>query len=196
VRGSFSLFQSHLDFAHKQWQELLTPDDTVIDATCGNGHDALALALLIPQGRLFLLDIQQEAIASAESLLAAKLPKESCCHISFHKMCHSQIDEIAAPSSIKLIVYNLGYLPGKDKALTTRSATTLESIEKGLRLLSYGGVMSITCYPGHAEGAREFDAIYEYTKGLSPKEWSVSLHSWNNRQKHPCLFLIQFIANG
>jgi hypothetical protein len=38
---------------------VLRPGDTAVDATCGNGHDTLALAELVgPSGRVFALDLQ------------------------------------------------------------------------------------------------------------------------------------------
>jgi hypothetical protein len=185
MRRPFPLFQSHLDFAHTLWAKLLAPTDHAIDATCGNGHDALVLFKLIPQGRLYLIDIQKEALVTTSN----RLPEGAL--VSFHNICHSAIEKIAPQASIKLIVYNLGYLPGKDKSLTTMTETTLQSIQKSLSLLAPGGAISITCYPGHEEGKRESTAIIEYTKTLSPKQWSVSLHSWINRSKHPFLILIQ-----
>ena len=44
MHSSFSLFRSHLDLAHQYFESLLNIGDFVIDATCGNGHDTLALA--------------------------------------------------------------------------------------------------------------------------------------------------------
>ena len=58
-------------------------------------------------------------------------------------------------STPKLIVYNLGYLPGSDKLLTTKTSSTLLSVEKALSLIAPNGAISITCYPGHEEGKKE-----------------------------------------
>jgi hypothetical protein len=35
---------SHLALAHSIWGQVLRPGSVVVDATCGNGHDALAIA--------------------------------------------------------------------------------------------------------------------------------------------------------
>jgi hypothetical protein len=45
--------------AKAAWSSLVSPGDTVIDATCGNGHDTLALARLVgPRGCVIAMDIQ------------------------------------------------------------------------------------------------------------------------------------------
>ncbi|KAM3567143.1 hypothetical protein VYU27_010706, partial [Nannochloropsis oceanica] len=57
---------SHLALAHSIWGQVLRPGGIAVDATCGNGHDALAIAkFLFPTGvsrglygRLHCIDIQ------------------------------------------------------------------------------------------------------------------------------------------
>lgn len=39
---------SHLALAHSIWGQVLRPGSIVVDATCGNGHDALAIAKCVP----------------------------------------------------------------------------------------------------------------------------------------------------
>ena len=60
---------------------------------------------------------------------------------------------------VDLFMYNLGYLPGGDKSITTDSATTLKSLSSALELLAVGGLLCVVCYPGHEEGARESQAV-------------------------------------
>lgn len=47
--------------------------------------------------------------------------------------------------------YNLGWLPGGDKSITTKLEDTLESIEAAKRLVKHGGMISVMLYRGHAE---------------------------------------------
>lgn len=47
--------------------------------------------------------------------------------------------------------YNLGWLPGGDKSITTELEDTLESIEAAKRLVKSGGMISVMLYRGHAE---------------------------------------------
>ncbi len=171
---NFPLFNSHLDLAHALWDQLVSPGDLVVDATCGNGHDTLALAEM--GARVVACDVQLEAIEATRARVQ-KYPVE------FFHGCHSLLPEIKA----KLVVYNLGYLPGGDKQITTRVETTLKSITRFLDV----GAISITCYPGHSEGAREESALLEFTQALPAEEWSVSHIRWINRAVAPSLLLIQ-----
>jgi SAM-dependent methyltransferase len=188
----FPLFDSHLDLAHLYWQKLLNMGDIVVDATCGNGHDTLFLARLVlddQKGELLAIDVQEEAIVASQQRLKEALSLEQYKRIRWLHGSHATF-----PSELKdvtLFVYNLGYLPGGDKNKTTQTDTTLKSIEKALELLKAGGAVSITCYPGHAEGDKEQKALLEYAQTLSPADWSVSFHQWNNRNHSPALLLIQ-----
>jgi hypothetical protein len=84
-------------------------------------------------------------------------------------------------------VYNLGYLPGGKKSITTQTDTTLESVKLSLELLADDGAISITCYPGHEEGAREEKELLAFAETLSSKEWNVCQHKWLNRPRSPSL---------
>lgn len=173
-------FSPHLSLAKKYWQEHLAPSDLAIDATCGNGHDTLFLAQIC---HVVAIDIQRDAIQKTESLLE-KMQKKAILHC----MCHAQIDEVPLPFAPKLIVYNLGYLPGGDKSLTTKVNTSLVSIKKSLGMLGDGGALSVMCYPGHEEGKREEEAILSFMKALP---WSVCYHQWINRALAPSLFWVK-----
>ncbi len=107
------------------------------------------------------------------------------CH-----QCHSEFPETI--KNVKLIVYNLGYLPGGDKTITTRINTTLQSISKALTLLYNEGCLSITVYPGHTEGAIETQSLLAMLQALDPKAWSCCYHRWINRgDTSPGLILVQ-----
>lgn len=191
---TFPLFQSHLDLAHHYWQELVEPGDTIIDATCGNGHDALALAEIALQpatGHLYAMDLQPIALQHTQTLLHAKLAPEVYSRVTFIQQCHSVFPDTIPPESIRLIVYNLGYLPGGDKTLTTLTETTLRSLQNALPLLMSGGCISLTAYPGHAEGEREESELLAFVSRLDPKRWNTCLHRWINRERAPSLCLIQ-----
>jgi hypothetical protein len=194
MKHSFSLFQSHLDFAHAHWAELVQIGDSVIDSTCGNGHDMLKLcqlALSSEKGFVYGFDIQEKAIQSTRHHLEAHLQPEIIPRVHLYNKCHSDFLPDILPGSIKLIVYNLGYLPGGDKAQTTKTSLTIQSINRAATLLQPGGMISITCYPGHPEGAIERDAVALYASSLPPEKWSSSHHLWTNRKNAPSVILIQ-----
>lgn len=55
------------------WRNIIRKGDTVVDATCGNGHDTLAMLKLIAddsgKGCVYGMDIQDSALESTSSLL-------------------------------------------------------------------------------------------------------------------------------
>jgi len=186
----FSLFDSHLDLAPIHWKKGLERGGWAIDATCGNGQDALQLSKLIaPESGLIGLDIQPLALANTEQLLLENGQNLEQIHLFCQN--HAKFPTLAYEQPIQLIVYNLGYLPRGDKSITTLVDSTLTSIRAALELLLYGGTISITCYPGHPEGALEEKALLEFAETLHPKLWSVSFHSWRNRQRSPSLLILQ-----
>lgn len=192
--GKYPLFQSHLDLAHNYWKQLVSPGDTVVDATCGNGYDALLLAQLAlkePLGSVWLLDIQSTALENSRQLLEKSLSVEALKRVEFVVGSHANFPSSLARDSVKLVVYNLGYLPGGDKSLTTCVETTLASVKEASLLIQEGGALSITCYPGHPEGAREEQALLEMVSQWDPRIWSVCHHRWCNRSKSPSLLLLQ-----
>lgn len=83
------------------------------------------------------------------------------------------------------IVFNLGYLPGGDKGRTTQADTTLEAVRASLCLLKKDGLLCITMYSGHPEGAEEKRALLAFAEGLDPKLWHVCYLSMPNQKNHP-----------
>ena len=67
---------------------------------------------------------------------------------------------------VGLVMFNLGYLPGGDKTVVTETVTTLEAIESALSLLEKDGLVCITMYPGHPQGAAERKAVLEMAASL------------------------------
>lgn len=180
----FPIFTSHLDLSHRLWALAAQPGDWAVDATCGNGHDTLFLALIF--SGVVGLDIQAEALKNTDKLLSEVGLEHK---VELHQQSHETFPSI--PHPVRLIVYNLGYLPGGDKGLTTLVPTTLASIQNALDLIVPGGLVSITCYPGHAEGQREETAVLELCGALPPDQWCVTHHTWRNRTKAPSLVMIQ-----
>ncbi len=188
TRPTFSLFQSHLDLAHSYWKAHLKPFCHVIDATCGNGHDSLFLANHLNGGSLYCIDIQKTAINSTKNLLEKNLLKTQVDRIYFFNQSHETFPSEIPPCD--LIIYNLGYLPGGDKNQTTNTPTTIKSFKNSLQLLKPQGLISVTCYPGHAEGALEQEALLNMARLLSPQDYLVCHHIFENRKAAPSLLLV------
>ena len=184
------------------------PGDTVIDATCGNGHDTLRLAKMGPK-TVFAFDVQPEAIDATRALLQQEGFPVNDDSLSACKDWSVSADAPAGRARIVLaclghermaeffpantgpegfasaIVFNLGYLPGGDKARTTKAETTLEAVRASLFLLKKDGLLCLTMYSGHPEGAEEKRALLAFAEGLDPKHWHVCYLSMPNQKNHP-----------
>ncbi|QVE49302.1 class I SAM-dependent methyltransferase [Chlamydia crocodili] len=174
--------------SHEIFQEILTPGDTVVDATCGNGKDCLILARLLKgKGKLVAYDVQREALEKASLLCSSSLSSEERSIIEFKEMSHEYINEAGA----KLFHYNLGYLPNGDKSVTTLETSTLVSVQKALDLVAPRGMITVVCYPGHEEGANEMVAVERLASGLDSRFWEVGSFYIMNRNKAPRLLIFR-----
>lgn len=52
----------------------------------------------------------------------------------------------------RLVAFNLGYLPGSDKTVTTKPETTILALEAAERILIRDGLISMVVYVGHSGG--------------------------------------------
>ncbi len=187
------ILQSVISLAHSLWLTALFPGARVIDATCGNGQDSLFLAqtaLEGSSGQLLAFDIQKKALQSTKKLLENHLSEKQLSQVEYVHCCHSKIN-LYCNQPVDLIIFNLGYLPGSDKSLTTLSATTLEALGQSLDLLKPTGLLSITCYPGHEEGAKEALVVNKWAEHLG-RGFNCCVHSWPNRTcSAPFLITVQ-----
>lgn len=156
--------------------------DTAIDATLGNGHDCDFLKKIFK--KVYAFDIQENSINQYKDKSANRNVICICD-------CHSKIDNYIT-ENIDCAIYNLGYLPGGDKNLTTTYETTLKSLEISLEKLNKGGIISIAIYHGHDAGAIEKDFILSFLKKLNNKIYGVMTHNFYNRsEKAPILAIIE-----
>ena len=157
--------------------QVLRPGDCAVDATMGNGHDTERLARLVgPEGRVYAFDIQEQALESTRARLeAAGLLERVTLIRDSHANMAAHVH--AAP---RLIAFNLGFLPGGDKQVTTLLPSTLEAVETAMRLLAPGGMLLVCCYPGHAEGQRELDALRQAFAGVPPQAFNILEHRFVN----------------
>ena len=108
--------------------------------------------------------------------------------MTLHQCCHSEIGKKLSPSyfgQVDAIMFNLGYLPGGDKSLTTMEDTTLRAIEDGLSLLAPGGIMTIVVYAGHPSGVGEASEVKNYATQLPPSDWYVAHYGPLNQPARP-----------
>ena len=146
------------------------PGDSVVDTTMGNGHDTLMLCEAVgPAGHVYAFDIQPRAVASARARLEEYGMLDRA---SLFCAGHQEMDAYV-PVPVRAVVFNLGWLPGGDHAVTTRWETTRQAVEKAMGLLLPLGVLVICAYPGHPEGDRERAELASLLSGLPARRWNV-----------------------
>ena len=138
--------------------------DICADFTMGNGYDTEFLARTVGEnGKVFAFDIQPAAVDSTKKRLA-----EVGCPENYTLICDSHHNAAKyIDCKIKGGMFNLGWLPGGDKSITTMRETTMPAIETAISLLDSDGVLTVAVYPGHAEGEAEGKLICEYLSSLS-----------------------------
>ena len=164
------------------------PGGTVVDFTMGNGHDTLWLAEQVGEnGKVYAFDIQPKALESSEKLL-----RESGCPQNYTLLLDSHANvEQYVKEPICAGMFNLGYLPGSDKSVTTLRESTMKAVEGALRLLEDDGGLLIAVYPGHEEGSLEGKMLDEYFATLDRKKICVSKLMIVNSPTSPFFFLVE-----
>ncbi|CAK8534705.1 unnamed protein product [Lathyrus sativus] len=175
------------DVAHMVWKHVVQKGDTVIDATCGNGFDTLELLNLVADdlhnGYVYALDIQKDALDKTSLLLEESLNYYQK-HVKLFNICHSKMEEVVQrSSSVRLVAFNLGYLPGGDKEIITRSETTLQALEAAERIVIPGGLISVVVYVGHPGGREELETVETFAARMSVENWICCKLQMLNR---PC----------
>ncbi len=144
---------SILEMAHHLMQHVIQPSSIVVDMTVGNGHDTLYLAPLVKH--VYAFDLHPAAIAASKEALKdypnVTIIQDS--HENFAQHIHEQVS---------LFIFNLGYLPASDKALTTTAATTIPALERAFAHLAVDGCIQLACYVGHPNGKEEYDAVLAF----------------------------------
>ena len=170
-----------LDLAHQFLREHVQPGDLCIDATCGRGNDTRLLCELTgSNGRVLAFDIQEDAIASTERLLA-----ENGLTAELHLASHADLAAYAAPGTVSCIVFNFGWLPRGSHEIFTHADSSIAALEAGLRLLKPEGWLVLCIYYGGVNGFSERDALTDYLSQLESRFYTVLQCSFPNRTGCP-----------
>ena len=174
--------------AHHLLREVVRPGDLVVDATCGNGHDTVALAAMTgPGGGVLAIDIQPGAVEATTGYCVA-----TGCAGHVRVVCGGHEDlaghwqrEFPGRGEAMAIVFNLGYLPGGDKAILTRTESTLAALAAALGILAAGGLLVVVCYPGHTGGQEETDSVVAWASALPSTSHQVAAYAFLNQAARP-----------
>lgn len=170
---------SALNIIHKIIRERVQPGDLCIDATAGRGNDALFLAELVGEtGHVTAFDIQQDAVDSTKKLLEEH---GMTSRTDVLLKSHSEMDEVCEEGTVSCITFNFGWLPKGDHNIFTNKSTSIPAIEKGLKLLKSGGMMTLIIYYGRETGFEERDALLEYLPTIDSSRFTVIEMPFVNR---------------
>lgn len=171
-----------LQFNRVLFKTFIKPGDLLLDATCGNGKDTLALANLVgAEGFVYAFDIQKIAIDKTRQLLKQNNLLD---RVELIFDSHENIDKYI-DKKLDFVVYNLGYLPEGDKNIKTNLDAIIISIEKALDLMKLGGILLITCYRGHDSGMVEYKGVKKFAKNLDQKCFNSFEFYHINQQNYP-----------
>jgi len=187
---------SLLELAHNIVREKLQAGEIAIDATVGNGHDTLFLVDQVsPSGRVYGFDIQQAALdVTWNRFQQTRLPTEFLTLIhSSHALMDKKIPA-SLLGRIKVIMFNLGYLPGGDKTIITQTNSTLTALTVASRILSAQGIITVLAYPGHQGGDEETDQVKHWCGQLDAGKFKVTVfYSSVRKDSAPRFFVIEKI---
>lgn len=176
---------------HEFIKPLLDIGDFAIDATMGQGYDTLFLHQQVgDKGLVIGFDIQEKAISMTQELIGKTNSVQYI--MNSHEYINDYLpiidNQVRKP---KVIMFNLGYLPGGEKTITTEVAVTQKSIIISLDILANNGLLSVVTYPGHEEGAIEDEEISQLFSQLPSKQYEVILILNHNRSnKAPKHYLV------
>lgn len=168
---------------HRLLRSHVCRGDAVIDATVGNGWDTYVLAGCVgDDGLVYGFDIQQVALDVARARLA-----DSGGNVRLLLAGHETMADHVEPrhqGAIRAVTFNLGYLPGGHKSITTKVATTLTAIEQALKMIMPGGLVTIVCY-SHPEGRDELVAVEKLLTGLPQSLYTCQKLQFVNQIGNP-----------
>ena len=161
-----------------------------VDATCGNGHDTLFLCSVAGEnGRVIGLDIQPQAAANTNALLAANgmaaIGRAECCD-------HRELLRFAPPGSADCVMFNFGWLPGAAHDVHSTADSTLPALQAGLDALKPGGVLAAVLYSGKVIGNAEKKAAAEFFRSLPLADYTVLIcefANWADTAPLPCFVI-------
>ncbi len=178
------------------------PKNLAIDATLGNGHDCEFL-LRQKFKRVMGFDIQAQAIAASKHRLEiaqlnnVELIHDGHQHLASYINNQKHLTDSAKHQyqTIDCCMFNFGYLPKTDKKITTLATSSVSAIEAALALLSEHGLITLLCYPGHAQGAIETKAVQQTLSQLSGA-YSIDEHLDDIPNAHaPILYTVKHRVN-
>lgn len=182
------------DLAHAFAAAYLRPGELAVDCTAGNGLDTLfLLKKSAPDGFVFAFDIQKEALERTRAFLEdAGMPSR---RFQLVHDCHSRLSSYVK-QEIAVCMFNLGFLPGGPRDITTSPARVIAAMEAAITLLRKLGVIVMVMYPGHEQGRREEQVLLDYVSEIDERICRVMhLRNMNTLKPSPSILVIQKLCS-
>ncbi len=172
------IFNRCIEEAHYFAKIALKQGGNAIDATLGNGNDALFLSKYAKL--VYAFDIQKKAVETSRKLLSEHCVENVKIILDSHE---AMLNYIKAP--VHVIMFNLGYLPNSDKSIKTQASSTINALSSALKIIETEGLIIVTLYRGHPEGEKEALEVENFLLGINPKTFTVKKYQVLNRYQAP-----------
>ena len=173
-------------------EEHLSDGDLAIDATVGSGYDTVFLAEQVGErGRVYGFDVQQLAHERARKrLMEHGLEQQVELVDAGHELMGERLPADVT-GRVRVCMFNLGYLPGSDKKVSTHPETTVRGLMAALELLAHGGIITAVLYTGHDGGEAETRAVLAWASTLPRDRAEVHrYHALNSAGDPPQLLVV------
>lgn len=183
--------QSQITFwCHELIRSQAARGGVYIDATMGKGQDTLFLCELAGNlGKVFAFDIQKKALEITEAKLRER---KYLNRVRLILDGHENMKNYIEKETVDVICFNFGYLPGGNHKIATKPDTSLSAVKCGLELLKHGGLMSLCIYSGQDTGFEEKNVLLSFLKTLSPRDYTVIINEYWNRENNPPIPVLIF----
>ncbi|KAJ1456206.1 putative rRNA methylase-domain-containing protein [Pelagophyceae sp. CCMP2097] len=172
--------QSHLQLARSLWLSHIKRGDVTIDATCGRGSDTQTLlhaARRCGGGTVYAMDVDARAVQLCSERIRSDEDANEEAVCTFHHQSHAFPPPGLKARSVRIVAYNLGYLPRSEGGTTTSARITIESLSAWtLDALLDGGLATICISPSHAAGRIESIFLSLFARQLSSVYWRCVQH--------------------
>lgn len=160
--------KSIVELSHAFLKPALHRQAHCIDATLGRGKDS---QFFLDEGvrKVYAFEIQ-------ESVCIETKEKINDSRLEIFLMSHEQLDCIQ--QEIDAIIFNFGYCPNGNSAITTQACSSLIAVKKALVQLKRKGRMALVFYP-HETGIEEAKEIEKYLKSLDSSYDLIEIKKWN-----------------
>ena len=176
-----------VEIAHDILQTKAKPNGVYADLTCGNGYDTCFLAGLKDVKKVYAFDIQKEALQQS-AIRLQKMKLDQHCELIHGGHEHM---ELYIKEALSGAIFNFGYLPHGSTEITTKLETSMQAVEKALKLLEKHGILILVIYPGHDEGKKESAYFSTWVKELDSHYYATVSLKMENKQDAPYLLVVE-----